>query len=167
MWNQISKYFKELPAQEKVAKLLFERGFQVKQNGKVVSGGIEIPHSQIAKEAGVERRAVDNTVATILSESRLSRIFLNLKQIYSLQEVAREFNLGVIIFVPENARQAGIIAEVTKRISEKGLSIRQAFAEDPGIGEHPTLTLIIEGEIPPELIDEIRRQPGTRSVTLY
>jgi predicted regulator of amino acid metabolism with ACT domain len=106
-------------------------------------------------------------VATILSESRLSRIFLNLKQIYSLQEVAREFNLGVIIFVPENARQAGIIAEVTKKISEKGLSIRQAFAEDPGISEHPTLTLIIEGEIPPELIAEIRRQPGTRSVTLY
>jgi predicted regulator of amino acid metabolism with ACT domain len=167
MWNQISKYFKELPAQEKVARLLFERGFQVKQNGKVVSGGIEIPHSQIAREAGVERRAVDNAVATILSESRLSRIFLNLKQIYSLQEVAREFNLGVIIFVPENARQAGIIAEVTKKISEKGLSIRQAFAEDPGISEHPTLTLIIEGEIPPELIAEIRRQPGTRSVTLY
>ena len=167
MWNQIREYFTELPAQEKVAKLLFERGFQVKQNGKVVSGGIEIPHSQIAREAGVERRAVDNAVATILSESRLSRIFLNLKQVCSLQEVAREFNLGVIIFVPENARQAGIIAEVTKKVSERGLSIRQAFAEDPGISEHPKLTLIIEGEIPPELIAEIRRQPGTRSVTLY
>jgi hypothetical protein len=167
MWSQIEGYFKDLPAQLKVAKLLFERGFQVRQDGKVVSDGIEIAHSQIAKEVGVERRAVDSTVQTILSKPELERIYMNLKQVCSLQEVAREFNLGVIVFVPENARQTGIITNVTKRVSDKGLSIRQALAEDPGISAHPKLTLIIEGEIPPELISEIGKLPGTRSITVY
>jgi hypothetical protein len=167
MWSKIEKYFKDLPAQLKVAKLLFERGFQVRKDGKVVTDGIEIPHSQIAKEVGVERRAVDSTVQTILSNPELRRIYMNLRQVCSLQEVAREFNLGVIVFVPENARQRGIIANVTKKISEKGLSIRQALAEDHGISEHPKLILIIEGEIPPELISEIRKLPGTRSITVY
>ncbi|MFQ6073581.1 MAG: amino acid-binding protein [Candidatus Bathyarchaeia archaeon] len=167
MWGRIERHFKDLPAQLRVAKLLFQKGFQVREDGKVVTGGIEIAHSQIAREVGVERRAVDSTVQTILSKPELKRIYMNLRQVCSLEEVAREFNLGVIVFVPENARQKGIIANVTKKVSEKGLSIRQALAEDPGMSAHPKLTLIIEGEIPPELIDEIRKLPGTRSVTIY
>jgi len=167
LWSQIERHFKDLPAQLKVAKLLFERGFQVRGDGKVVSGEIEIPHTQIAKEVGVERRAVDSTVQTILLKPELKRIYINLRQVYSLQEVAREFNLGVIIFVPEDASQKGIIANVTRIVSEKGLSIRQALAEDPSISAQPKLTLIIEGEIPPELISEIRKLPGTRSITVY
>jgi len=167
LWSQIERYFKDLPAQLKVAKLLFERGFQVRGDGKVVSGGIEIPHTQIAKEVEVERRAVDSTVHTILSKPELKRIYTNLRQVCSLQEVAREFNLGVIVFVPENAQKTGIIANVTRKVSEKGLSIRQALAEDPSISAQPKLTLIIEGEIPPELISEIRKLQGTRSITMY
>ena len=167
LWSQIKKFFKDLPAQERVARLLFERGFQVRKDGKVVSGGIEIPHTQIAKEVGVERRAVDSTVQTILMKSELTRIYANLRQVCSLQEVAREFNLSVIVFVPENAAQTGIIADVTKIVSENGLSIRQALAEDPSTSENPKLTLILEGDIPSDLIGEIRRLPGTRSITVY
>jgi hypothetical protein len=167
VWSQIKEFFKELPAQQRVAQLLFERGFQVHEDGKVVSGGIEIPHTQIAKEVGVERRAVDSTVQTILLKSELKRIYMNLRQVCSLQEVAREFNLSVIVFVPENASQTGIIADVTKIVSESGLSIRQALAEDHSTSEHPKLTLILEGDIPSDLIGEIRRLPGTRSITVY
>jgi predicted regulator of amino acid metabolism with ACT domain len=167
MWSQIKKFFKQYPAQERVAQLLFERGFQIREDGKVVSGGIEIPHTQIAKEVGVERRAVDSTVQTILSTTELKTIYMNLRQVCSLQEVAREFNLSVIVFVPKNASQTGIIADVTRIVSENGLSIRQALAEDPSTSEHPKLTLILEGDIPSELIGEIRRLPGTRSITVY
>jgi len=167
MWSQIKEYFKALPAQQRVAQLLFERGFQINKEGKVVSGDIEIPHTQIGKEVGVERRAVDSTVQTILSRPELKNIYKNLRQVCSLQEVAREFNLSVIVFVPENAHQKGIIAEVTKKVSEYGLSIRQALAEDPSTSIHPHLTLILEGDIPSELIGEIRKLPGTRSITVY
>jgi len=167
MWSRIKEFFKDYPAQERVAQLLFERGFQVRKDGKVVSGGIEIPHTQIAKEVGVERRAVDSAVQTILAKDELKRIYMNLKQVCSLEEVAREFNLSVIVFVPENAAQRGIIADVTRLISENGLSIRQALAEDPSTSTHPKLVLILEGDIPAELISEIRRLPGTRSITVY
>lgn len=167
MWDQIKDFFKDFPAQQRVAQLLFERGFQVREDGKVVSGRIEIPHTQIAKEVGVERRAVDSTVQTILSKDNLKRIYMNLTQVCSLQEVAREFRLSVIVFVPKNANQTGIIADVTKIVSENGLSIRQALAEDPSISLHPKLTLILEGDIPSNLISEIRRLPGTRSITVY
>ena len=167
MWNKIKKHFEKYPAQLKVAKLIFKRGFQVREDGKITSGNIEIPHTQIAKEAGVERRAVDSAVKTILSNPELKRIYKNLKHVYLLQEVAREFNLSVIIFIPENAHEKGIIAEVTRVISEKSLSIKQAFAEDPDLSPEPKLILIIDGEIPPETIKELRNLPGARSVTVY
>lgn len=167
MWSRIETHFKDLPAQLRVARLLFERGFQVKEDGKVASGQIEVPHTQIAKEVGVERRAVDSTVRTILSKIELQRIYANLRQVCSLKEVAREFNLGVIVFIPKDARRTGIIADVARTVAEKGLSIRQVLTEDPSTSAQPRLTLIIEEEIPPELISEIRKLPGTRSVTVY
>ncbi|NIA03200.1 MAG: amino acid-binding protein, partial [Nitrospirae bacterium] len=49
MWSKILESFNKHPAQEKVIRLLLERGFQVNQDGRVVSGNIEIPHAQIAK----------------------------------------------------------------------------------------------------------------------
>ncbi len=167
MWNQIRNYFKDLPAQQKIAKLLFERGFQVNDDGNVVSGRIEIPHTQIAKEVGVDRRAVDSTIQTIRSTPQLKRIYQHLRQVCSLEEVAREFNMGVIVFIPENASQSGIIAQVTQMVSQKGLSIRQALAEDPETNGYAKLILILEGEIVPDLINDIRKLPGTHSVTVY
>jgi len=167
LWKRIEKYFKELPAQLEVARLLFERGFQVREDGRVVSDGIEIPHTQIAKEAGVERRTVDSAVRTILSKPELKRVYKNLRQVCLLQEVAREFDLSVIIFIPKDAREKGIITNVTKLISERGLSIRQAFAEDPDLTSQPRLIIVIDGEIPPELIRDLRKLPGTRSITMY
>ena len=59
MWTIIQEKFKNHPAQEKVIRLLLERGFQINAQGRVVSGGIEIPHTQIANEIEVDRRVVD------------------------------------------------------------------------------------------------------------
>jgi len=50
---------------------------------------------------------------------------------------------------------------------EEGAEYEAGFAEDPSISAQPKLTLIIEGEIPPELVNEIRKLPGTRTVTVY
>lgn len=166
MWSKIKPYFEDYPAQMKVAKLLFERGFQVNSEGKIVSGNIEIPHVQIAKEAGVERRTVDSTAKTILSNPTLKRIFTNIKQVNLLYEAARELGLTTIIFTPKDATQPGIIAQVTKTISEANLSIRQAYAEDPGINPEPKLIITIDGEIPIEIIKKLREIPGAKSVTI-
>jgi len=167
LWSEIQKHFIDYPAQLKVARLLFERGFQVSEDGEVVSGRIEIPHTQIAIEAEVQRRAVDSTVKTILSVPQLKRIYTNLRQICLLEEVAHELNLGAIAIIPKNARQKGLIAKVTQTISEQGLNILQAFAEHPDISPKPKLTIITEQQIPPELIIELRKLPEIESIIVY
>jgi len=167
MWDKIGEHFVSFPAQLKVAKLLYRKGFQVRENGEVVTGGIKIAHTQIALEAGVERRAVDSTIRTILKNPWLRRVYRNLEQVCSLREVARELGLSVIVFTPTNAKQPGTLANVTSTVAEQGLSIMQVFADDPDIEEKPKITLIVEGEIPLKLISELRDLPGTYSITIH
>ena len=166
MWLAVLKYFEKQPARMKVVKLLLERGFQVKPPGKIVSGNIEIPHVQVAKEVGVDRRTVKETVKIILENPELRRIFENLRQVCFLKEVAKVFGWDVIVYVPVDARKPGIIAEVAKVISRHGLSIRQIIAEDPDLTEEPKLYIVLEGRAPPEVVAELKNLPITKNIIL-
>ena len=115
MWSEIIGKFKGMPSQEKVIRLLLERGFQVSPDGHVVSGKIIIPHTQIAREAGVDRRVVDATTEMILRDDVLKRVFQNIRSIASLRDVAPLLGLGVIIITPDNAQNVGIIHDVSRR----------------------------------------------------
>ena len=166
MWSEIIGKFKGMPSQEKVVRLLLERGFQVNTEGHVVSGMIEIPHTQIAKEVGVDRRVVDATTQMILHDDLLKRVFMNIRSIASLRDVAPLLGLGVIIITPDNAQSIGIISDVTGVISKYNLSIRQAVTDDPYFCDDPKLTVITNSIIPGELVSELRKVKSVKSVTI-
>lgn len=167
MWQMLLKKFEKYPAQAKVLRLLFERGFQVSEEGKVTSGSIEIAHTQLAKEAGVDRRVVDATTKTIVSDELLSTIFKNVHSIPFLRDVAPSLGLGVIIIIPEHAADVGILADVAALISRHKLSIRQAVSDDPYLTDKPRLTIITDQKIPGELVDEILELSPVKGVSIY
>lgn len=154
-------------AQKKVVRLLLERGLQVNAKGKVVSGGIEIPYTQIAKEIGVDRRVVDATARFILSDEMLRRIFQNIRSTSFLRDVAAEIGLGVVVISPTNAKNVGILGEVASVIAKYGISIRQAISEDPYLTEEPKLTIITDAPIRGELIKSLKEISSVKSVTVY
>ena len=167
MWQTLIKKFEKYPAQIKVLKLLFERGFQVNEEGKVTSGSIEIAHTQLAKEAGVDRRVVDATTKTIVSDELLSTIFRNVHSIPFLRDVAPSLGLGVIIIIPEDAAHVGILAEVAGLIAKNNVSIRQAVSDDPYLTDNPRLTIITDRKVPGDLVDKILSLPSVRGVSIY
>lgn len=166
MWSEIIGKFKGMPSQEKVVRLLLERGFQVDGQGHVVSGRIEIPHTQIAKEVGVDRRVVDATTEMILKDEILKRVFMNIHSIASFKDVAPLLGLGVIIITPDNAQNIGILSDVTSVISMFNLSIRQAVTDDPFFTDEPKMTVITNDVIPGELVSELRKLKSVKSVTI-
>jgi hypothetical protein len=167
MWEKIVEKFKGLPSQKKVVQLLLEKGLQVRQDGKVVCGNIEIPHAQIAKEINVDRRAVDMAVKTILGEPMLTQIFQNIRSMSFLVDVAPFIGLSVIIIYPEDAKEKGILGEVATIIARRGFSIRQAVSDDPYLVDSPKLTIITDGDIRGDLIEEIGRMRSVKSVQIY
>lgn len=167
MWKEVMERFEGSPSQKKVIELLLERGFQVSTDGKVASGGIEIPHTHIANEIGVDRRVVDLTVKRILEEPALKRIFENMRSIAFLAEVAPLLGLSVIIIHPTDARAKGILGEVATVLAKRGLSIRQAVSDDPYLVDDPKLTIITDKNIPGELIEEIGRLKSVKGVQIH
>src|SRR5687768_18337690 len=63
-------------------------------------------------------------------------LFRSLAPTLHLKDVAPDLGCGVIEIVVGDARQPGILAGVSKVISDHRISIRQANVEDPRSEEH-------------------------------
>ena len=164
MFDEIMEKFEGSPSQQAVIRLLLERGFSVNEEGRVVSGGIEIPYTGIAREIDVDRRVVDSTTDAIRSDPDLQRIFANISAIPSLRDLAPVLDLTVMTVEVDAADASGIVAEVTGLIADHEISIRQIISEDPEFTDEPQLHVITDEEVPGDLLLAIRELPFVRRV---
>ena len=167
MWQEILDKFKRFPAQEKVIRLILQRGFQINDVSRVVSGRIESPQAQIARELDVDRPVVDTTAQAIREDEDLWKVFKNVRSMTFLGDVAPILGLGVIEITPVNAAKTGLLGDVARAVAKNGLSIRQAVSDDPYFVESPKLTLITEGKIPGDLVRLLMDIEGVKRVTVY
>jgi predicted regulator of amino acid metabolism with ACT domain len=166
MFDEIMEKFSDSPSQQRVIRLLLERGFSVNDEGRVVSGGIEIPNTGIAREVDVDRRVVDATTDAILADGELRPIFQNISAIPSLMDLAPVLDLTVLTVTPRDAEQEGIVAGVTGALAERGISVRQTISEDPEFTDQPRLYVVTDADLPGELITDIRDMPFVRRIEL-
>ncbi len=166
MFDEIMEKFADSPSQQRVIRLLLERGFSVNDEGRVVSGGIEIPDTGIAREAGVDRRVVDATTSAILDDDELRPIFQNISAIPSLMDLAPVLDLTVLTVAVRDAEEAGIVATVTELIADREISIRQVISDDPEFSDEPRLYVITDGQLPGDLLNEVRALPFVRRIEL-
>jgi predicted regulator of amino acid metabolism with ACT domain len=166
MFEEIMAKFSDSPSQQRVIRLLLERGFSVNDEGRVVSGGIEIPNTGIAREVDVDRRVVDATTDAILADGTLRPIFQNISAIPSLMDLAPVLDLTVLTVAVRDAEEAGIVATVTGLVADHDISIRQVISEDPEFTDEPRLYLITDTELPGDLITDIRDLTFVRRIEL-
>ncbi|PSQ55754.1 amino acid-binding protein [Halobacteriales archaeon SW_8_68_21] len=164
MFDEILEKFEGSPSQQAVIRLFLERGFSVNEEGRVVSGGIEIPYTGIARELDVDRRVVDSTTDAILADPELKRIFTNISSVPSLMDLAPVLDLTVLTIEVAAADEAGIVAEVTSILADRDVSIRQVLSEDPEFTDDPKLYVITDTELPGDLLVEIRDLDYVRRV---
>ncbi|MGQ9595991.1 MAG: amino acid-binding protein [Thermoproteota archaeon] len=166
MWNKVYEKVKRYPAKVKVSRLLVENGLRIADDGKIYCGPINIPDAKIAKAANADRRIVRNTVELIMKDEKLSNIFRAIKPGGpNLVEAAPHLGFDVIeIYADPN--KPGIVAGASGIIAELGISIRQVIADDPELVPEPKLQIVVNGRVPGEVIEKMRRIRGVRSVTL-
>ena len=166
MFEEIMEKFADSPSQQRVIRLLLERGFSVNDEGRVVSGGIEIPNTGIAREVDVDRRVVDATTDAILADDQLRPIFQNISAIPSLMDLAPVLDMTVLTVAVRDAEESGIVATVTEAIADRGISIRQVISEDPEFTDEPVLYVITDLDLPGELLNQIREIPFVHRIEL-
>jgi hypothetical protein len=166
MFDEIMRKFEDSPSQQAVIRLLLERGFSVNDEGRVVSGGIEIPNTGIAREIDVDRRVVDATTDAILADEELKHIFQNISAIPSLRDLAPVLDLTVLTVDVLDADEPGIVATVTGLLADHGISIRQTISEDPEFTDEPVLYIIMDADLDGDIINELRELPFVRRLSI-
>ncbi len=166
MFEQIMRKFEGSPSQQAVIRLLLERGFSVNDDGRVVSGGIEIPYTGIAREIDVDRRVVDSTTDAILADEQLRRIFQNISQVPSLMDLAPVLDLTVLTVAVTEADRHGIVAEVATILADHELPIRQLITEDPEFTDEPRLHVVLDDDLPGAVLNDLTDLPYVRSIEL-
>jgi len=167
LWSKIAKHFEEYPGRLKVAKMLVELGLRIDPDGKIYCGPIEMDEAKIARALGVDRRTVKATAKSILEDDFLREIFSKLKPSGAfLRDVAKLLGYGVIEIYADS-RMKGILAGAAQAIARRGISIRQAVADDPDLHPEPKLTIITEKPIPGDIIPELLRIEGVNKVVVY
>jgi predicted regulator of amino acid metabolism with ACT domain len=166
MWRQISERLKEYPGRLRVARALVELGLSVR-DGRVFCGEIEQSELKVARAVGVDRRTVRETAEFIESDSVLRSVFKGLKPAGPfLPNVARFLGYRVIeIYADPHA--VGIVTEAASLISQEGISIRQAVADDPDLTPEPKLTLVVEREPSGDAIQKMLKIRGVTKVATY
>jgi len=165
IWAIIENSTKRKKARMSVLKKMIETGMRVAEDGRYYVGDIEVPDTAIAKALNIDRRVVRQTADFILMVPELENIFTKLQPTTFFKNVAHYLGFTVIVIESEPERP-GVISEVTSIIARHKLIVRQALADDPELISEPKLTLIIEGEVPPEVINELQSIKVVKSLTI-
>ena len=167
MWEKVNEKFKKYPARLRVAEKMIELGLSLKDDGKIYCGNLKISDKALATAAEVDRRAIKSTIDIIREDDELYNLFSNIIPAGTLlKNIAKNLELGVIeIEVGPNSE--GILASTTNLISKKGISIRQAYAEDTELQKNPILTIITEEPVEGDLINEFLKIEGVTRVSIY
>ncbi|NWG08834.1 MAG: hypothetical protein HXX80_00725 [Nitrososphaerales archaeon] len=166
MWKKIQNHFKKQKGRLNVVRKMIELGIGMDENGRLFVGDVEVDDTAIAKAVGVDRRVVRSATRQILSNQELREIFTGIRPVgASLVEVAQVLGYSVLV-IRSDPHRPGVIASVTDVLARYGLVVRQALADDPDLVPEPCLTLVIDGRIQAEAIDEIRSLPVVKSLTM-
>ncbi|MFH0961797.1 MAG: ACT domain-containing protein [archaeon] len=167
MWEKIKLLLDRYPAQKTVALEMLKRGFSVGEKGGIFCNGVEISDSKFSRSIGVDRRAVTAAEKTILGNPELKRIFSKFKATLDLSDVAIENNLGVIeLKGTDSAKNPGVLARITKEISDSGVSIRQIIADDTGIVSDPKIVVVTDQKLAGDLLTKLKAIPGISEVVI-
>ncbi len=167
MWEKVNEKFKKYPARLRVAEKMIELGLSLNEDGKIYCGNLKISDKALATAAEVDRRAIKSTIEVIREDEDLYNLFNNIIPAGSLlKNIAKNLDLGVIE-IEVGSESEGILANTTNLISKKGISIRQAYAEDTELQKNPILTIITEEPVKGDLINEFLKIKGVTRVSIY
>ena len=142
MWEIIHEKFKKYPARIRVAEKMIELGLSVHEDGKIYCGNLKISDKALATAANVDRRAIKTTIEVINEDSELFDLFNNIIPAGTLlKNIAKIVDLGVIE-IEVGSDNEGVLAAATNLITNNGINIRQAYAEDSELQKYPILTVI-------------------------
>jgi uncharacterized protein len=166
VWPRIKAEFERQFVRPSVVKKMIECGMRVSDNLKLYVGDVEVDYLAVARAAGVDRRVVKQTAEQIRKSPYLYSIFSKTRPLgTSLVDLVSLLGYTAIA-VEADPKSPGVMAGVAEILSRHGMVVRQAVAEDPEMVADAKMTLVIEGQLTGQAMEELNGLKMVRSIKI-
>ena len=166
MWPNIRKQFERQVVRPDVVKKMIECGMRVSDDEKIYVGDVEVDYMAVARAADVDRRVVKQTVHQIRENRYLYSLFSRTRPLgTSLVGLVNQLGYTAIV-IEADPKSPGVMAGVAEILSRHGMVVRQAVAEDPEMVPEAKMTLVVEGQLTGNAIDELQSLNVVRSIKI-
>lgn len=166
MWSRVSEQFTGQKVRLEVARKMLEYGIRVSIDCRLFIGDLAVEYSALARDVGADRRVVKQTAQQIRGDEFLFSVFSRITPTgASLVPVISRLGYSALV-IEADPRAAGVISAATGALARHRIVVRQALADDPDMNPDAKLTLVVEGHVPGDVIDELNSLETVRSVTV-
>ena len=166
MWPNVRKQFERQVVRPDIVKKMIECGMRVSEDEKIYVDGVEVDYSAVARAVDVDRRVVKQTVQQIRRNRYLYSLFSKTKPLgTSLVDLVRELGYTAIV-IEADPTSPGVMAGVAEILSRHGMVVRQAVAEDPKMVPDAKMTLVVEGQLTGQAMEEMHGLKVVRSIQI-
>jgi predicted regulator of amino acid metabolism with ACT domain len=166
VWPDVKKRFERQFVRSDIVKKMIECGMRVSPDLKIYVDDVEVDYSAVANAVDVDRRVVKQTVEQIKENDFLYSIFSKVSPLgSSLVNVVSALGYKAII-VEADPRSPGVMSSVAGILAKHGLVVRQALADDPDMVPDAKLTMVVEGELTGEVMEDLEQLQSIRSIKI-
>ncbi|MDV3244053.1 MAG: hypothetical protein LYZ66_02610 [Nitrososphaerales archaeon] len=166
MWPSVKKQFSRQIVRTEIVRKMIECGMRVSHDSKIYVDDVEVDYSALARAVGVDRRVVKQTAEQIRSNRFLYSIFSQTLPLgASLVNVVAHLGYTAVV-VEADPKSPGIMSAVAAILSRHGMVIRQALADDPDMVPDAKMTLVLEGQLTGQAMEELNRLKNVKSIKI-
>jgi predicted regulator of amino acid metabolism with ACT domain len=166
VWPNIRKQFERQVVRPEIVRKMIECGMRVSEDEKIYVDDIEVDYSAVARALDVDRRVVKQTAQQIRRNRYLFSLFSMTKPLgTSLVSLVSQLGYTAII-IEADPKSPGVMAGVAEILSRHGMVVRQAVAEDPEMVPDAKMTLVVEGQLTGQAMEELHSLKFVRSIKI-
>ena len=166
VWSNVRKQFQRQVVRPEIVRKFIECGMRVGEDDKVYVGNVEVDYTAIARALDVDRRVVKQTVQQIRANVYLNSLFSKTTPLgTSLVDLVSQLGYTGIV-IEADPKSPGVMAAVAEILSRHGNVVRQAVAEDPEMVPDAKMTLVVEGQLSGQAIEELHGLKVVRSIKI-
>ncbi len=166
MWPSIRKQFERQAVRPEIVRKMIECGMRVSDDEKIYVDNVEVDYTAIANALDVDRRVVKSTAQQIRRNRYLYSLFSKTKPLgTSLVDVVSHLGYTAIV-IEADPKSPGVMAGVAEILARHGMVVRQAVAEDPEMVPDAKMTLVVEGQLTGQAMEELNGLKVVRSIKI-
>ena len=166
MWPNVRKQFERQVVRPEIVRKMIECGMRVSDDEKIYVDDVEVDYTAVAKALDVDRRVVKQTAQQIRRNRYLYSLFSKTRPLgTSLVDLVSQLGYTAII-IEADPKSPGVMAGVAEILSRQGMVVRQAVAEDPEMVPDAKMTLVVEGQLTGQAMEELNGLKVVRSIKI-